>query len=83
MRSFLKTYPLYADELADVWLWADFPSREDLSGKDTGIDLVARTKAGDYWAVQCKCYKQDSRIESKHSKNIAKSYVGRINYAHG
>ena len=29
---------------------------------DVGIDLVARTELGEYWAVQCKCYKEDAAI---------------------
>ena len=59
MRSWLLSDPRYSN-LTKVWLWDDFPSRADLGGKDTGIDLVARTEEGDYWAIQCKCYKEDS-----------------------
>lgn len=62
MRSWLLTDPRY-NELESVWLWDEFPSRADLGGKDTGIDLVARTEDGDYWAIQCKCYKEDSIID--------------------
>ncbi|MDR2741205.1 MAG: restriction endonuclease [Treponema sp.] len=63
MQIFLKTYRHYDNEFRDVWLWPEFPSRKDFSGKDTGIDLVIRTKFGGYWAVQCKCYKADARID--------------------
>jgi len=65
MQSFLKTYPLYADLFTKIWLWNEFPSRNDFGagGKDLGIDLVAMTKYGDYWAIQCKCYKEDARID--------------------
>jgi predicted helicase len=63
MREYLKSDPLYAAHWSNVWLWPDFPSRQDFSGKDTGIDLVARTVYGDYWAVQCKCFKEDARID--------------------
>jgi predicted helicase len=63
MQTFLKTYRLYDNEFRDVWLWPEFPSRKDFSGKDTGIDLVIRTNFGGYWAVQCKCYKADARID--------------------
>jgi predicted helicase len=31
-----------------VWLWNEFPFREDLGGNDTGIDLVAKTTHGAY-----------------------------------
>ncbi|GHV55913.1 hypothetical protein AGMMS49579_19760 [Spirochaetia bacterium] len=62
MQEYLKSDPLYAVLWTNVWLWSDFPARKDFSGKDTGIDLVTRTVYGDYWAVQCKCYKEDTRI---------------------
>lgn len=62
MRAYLLTDPLYATTLKTVWLWSDFPFRKDFSGKDTGIDLVAQTTAGDYWAIQCKCFADDSYI---------------------
>lgn len=63
MRSWLRTDPRYSSLFSEVWLWEDFPSRGDFGGKDTGIDLVARTHEGDYWAIQCKCYAEDMRIE--------------------
>ncbi|MCI5179957.1 MAG: helicase [Candidatus Electrothrix sp. AW3_4] len=63
MQAYLQTDPKYADSLEKVWLWKDFPGREDLGGSDTGIDLVARTCTGDYWAVQCKCFQESARID--------------------
>lgn len=62
MRLWLLSDPRYSN-LTDVWLWEDFPSRKDFGGKDTGIDLVARTDTGDYWAIQCKCYKENVTID--------------------
>lgn len=62
MRSWLLSDPRYSN-LTDVWMWEDFPCRKDFGGKDTGIDLVARTDTGDYWAIQCKCYKENSIID--------------------
>nr|GEZ61578.1 hypothetical protein [Tanacetum cinerariifolium] len=47
----------------NVWLWNDFPSRKDFGGNDTGIDLVARTPAGDYWAIQCKCVQEGTIVD--------------------
>lgn len=49
MRSWLRTAPRYSGLFSEVWLWEDFPSRGDFGGKDTEIDLVARTHEGDYW----------------------------------
>lgn len=62
IRSWLLSDPRYSN-LAKVWLWEDFPCRNDLGGNDTGIDLVAKTDDGDYWAIQCKCYKEDAVID--------------------
>ena len=46
IKYWLQTDPRYCDQLTDVWLWEEFPSRKDLGGKDLGIDLVARTEWG-------------------------------------
>ena len=62
MKLWFLTDPRYAN-LQKVWLWEDFPARKDFGGKDLGIDLVARTEAGDYWAIQCKCYAEDAHID--------------------
>ena len=62
MRSWLLTDPRY-NELEKVWLWEEFPGRKDFGGTDTGIDLVAKTEMGDYWAIQCKCYAKDAVID--------------------
>ena len=62
MRSWLLTDPRY-NELEKVWLWEEFPGRKDFGGTDTGIDLVAKTEMGDYWAIQCKCYAEDTAID--------------------
>lgn len=62
MRSWLLTDPRY-NELESVWLWEDFPGRKDFGGTDTGIDLVAKTELGDYWAIQCKCYAENTIID--------------------
>ena len=61
MQLWLKTDPRYND-LRYVWLWEEFPGRKDFGGSDIGIDLVAKTEQGDYWAIQCKCYDEDAQI---------------------
>src|SRR5690554_2023679 len=63
MQAYLQTDPKYASKFKKVWLWSDFPGKADLGGGDTGIDLVALTFEGDYWAVQCKCYQEDAYID--------------------
>lgn len=63
MQAWLKTDPLFKDRLSHVWMWEDFPGRKDFGGKDTGIDLVAKTHSGDWWAIQCKCFAEDATID--------------------
>jgi predicted helicase len=63
MQGYLQTDPMYAATFKTVWLWDEFPGRKDLGGGDTGIDLVALTYDGDYWAVQCKCFQEGSTID--------------------
>lgn len=62
MKRWFLTDQRY-NNLEKVWLWEEFPGRKDLGGSDLGIDLVARTDNGDYWAIQCKCYAEDAPID--------------------
>lgn len=63
MQAYLLTDPKYTSKLKKVWLWNEFHGKSDLGGGDTGIDLVAQTFDGDYWAIQCKCYQESSIID--------------------
>lgn len=63
MKAYLLTEPKYVYTFSTVWLWTEFPYKQDLGGVDTGIDLVALTKNGEYWAIQCKCYQEGSIID--------------------
>ncbi|MCL1893712.1 MAG: DEAD/DEAH box helicase family protein [Holophagaceae bacterium] len=66
VRGYLKTDRQYSNELKEVWLWEDFFARDEWGGKDIGIDLVAETVAGEYWAIQCKCYQDGDTVDKKH-----------------
>lgn len=63
MQAYLQTDPQYAAQFKKVWLWNEFPGRNDLGGGDTGIDLVAVTHHNEYWAIQCKCFQQSATID--------------------
>ena len=65
IKAYLETKPIYKTLLSDVWLWSEFPYKDQFGtgGKDTGIDLACRTHDGDYWAVQCKCYQPESKVD--------------------
>ncbi len=87
IQAYLQTDPTYSNTLKYVWMWNEFPGKKDFGGKDTGIDLVALTIDGDYWAIQCKCYKESGRIDkaevdsflstsSRHFKNDQLQTIG-------
>ncbi len=76
MQLYLLTEPYYAKVFKEVWLWNEFPFKNDLGGSDTGIDLVALTTNGGYWAVQCKCY-QESTIINKAAVDSFITTAGR------
>jgi len=63
MQAYLQTDPKYAYLFKNVWLWSEFHGKKDLGGQDNGIDLVALTIEGDYWAIQCKCFNEDTYID--------------------
>jgi predicted helicase len=56
MKNFLPLY--YRGEIEKVMLWSEFSNEKDL-----GIDLVAKTYGGDYWAIQCKFYAENTIVE--------------------
>jgi predicted helicase len=70
MQAYLQTDPQYAYQFKNVWLWNEFPGKDDLGGTDTGIDLVALTHNGEYWAVQCKCYQESATIDKTKESGI-------------
>ena len=63
IHTYLKTEPTYAGIFTDVWLWSEFPYRSEFGGQDLGIDVVCRTHLGEYWAVQCKFYDENTYID--------------------
>ena len=60
IKMFLETEPKYMQTLSNVWMWKDFPYRENIG--DIGIDLVAKTFTDEYWAIQCKFYEEEHTI---------------------
>jgi predicted helicase len=68
IRTYFRFEASYADLYSDVWLYADWAkeigtAQFGFSGKDTGIDLVAKTRGtAEYHAIQCKCFAPDQRV---------------------
>ena len=68
-RYYLKIDQLWRNRFSDIWMWGDAPTND---GADIGIDLVAKDAAdGSLWAIQCKCYDDDSTL---HYGDVATFY---------
>ena len=63
MKNFLLTYAPYRGKIKNAWLWKNFPHKNQLGGKDLGIDIVAETFDKNFIAVQCKFYSENSTVE--------------------
>jgi superfamily II DNA or RNA helicase len=63
VKAYLKLDPEYASKLKHVWLQREVPQaiakKLKLPATDQGIDIVAETHDGDFWAIQCK-YRQET-----------------------
>lgn len=80
IKMFLETEPKYMATLSKVWMWKDFPYRDDMP--DLGIDLVAKTIDNEYWAIQCKFYDEEHIID-KNEINSFLSNSSKIFYVDG
>ena len=60
---FLRNDPTQQTQFSDVWRYTEWARSQGLSGKDTGIDLVAKLRDEDsYCAIQCKFYAKGRTI---------------------
>ncbi len=68
-KYYLEYKPIYKTRLKNVWLQKEVPSsvlkKLNLPTNDQGIDLIAETIEGNYWAIQCK-YLQDENQRLSH-----------------
>lgn len=63
IKNWFLSAPLYCNIIKDIWLWNEFPYRNQFGGSDSGIDLVILTNENEYLAVQCKFYAFDKYID--------------------
>jgi superfamily II DNA or RNA helicase len=65
VQLYLQIVPEYRTELQHVWRLREVPPdirrRLNLPNPDEGIDLIARTRRGEYWAIQSKFRSQRDR----------------------
>ena len=61
---YLRNEASYRDLYSDVWTYSAWAKLQGIDGRDTGIDLVAKTSGtGEYHAIQCKLYAEDYRLQ--------------------
>ena len=66
MKQYLSIDPLYKERFTDVYLWQEWAAlHTEYDGVDIGIDLVARESNGEYCAIQCKCFAEDTRVSKR------------------
>jgi superfamily II DNA or RNA helicase len=72
-QLYLQITPEYQAELQHVWTIRDVPPNVrrllDLPTLDEGIDFIARTRHGKYWAIQ-------SKFRSQHDKPLTRRELG-------
>jgi hypothetical protein len=72
-QLYLQTVPEYQSELAHVWALREVPPDVRkllaLPAPDEGIDFIARTHRGKYWAIQ-------SKFRSQHDKPLTRKELG-------
>lgn len=61
--AYLLHDPVQAEQYEQVWPWSEWAATYGWSGKDLGIDLVAKLRGHDgFAAIQCKFYAAQHRI---------------------
>lgn len=62
--AYLRNDPIQAQQFSEVWAYGDWAKENGWTGKDTGIDLVAKLADEEgYAAIQCKFYAPKHRIQ--------------------
>ncbi|MFW2021107.1 DEAD/DEAH box helicase [Acinetobacter baumannii] len=79
--KYFENEPFYKEEFSKVQTYTDWAKEQGLTGKDTGIDLVATTKDGEFHAIQCKLYDADRKVSKSEIDSFlsaaSKTYFSR------
>lgn len=79
---FLQIDPIYQSKLKHVWHESNLPPsvrhKLGLPSPDIGVDLVAQSSAGEYWAIQCKYHHDPTKNLSKNELNSFLDVTTRI-----
>jgi predicted helicase len=70
-KYYLEFDPKYKTKIKHVWLQKEIPQsilkKLNLPNDDKGIDLIAETHEGAYWAIQCKYHQDEEKTLSHRS----------------
>jgi predicted helicase len=83
VATFLRQDKLSRKEFKQVLSYTDWAKEQDYNAKDDGIDLVAKNMDDEFIAIQCKFYKDNSKInksdiDSFIAASSKKFFKGRI-----
>ncbi|QNK01519.1 DEAD/DEAH box helicase [Dyella telluris] len=82
--AYFRNEAKYKDDYEKVWTYAEWAREQGMDARDTGIDLVARTRGtSEFHAIQCKLYAEDYKlqkadIDSFFTASGKKPFVHRI-----
>jgi len=73
VRAYFGYEDSFRELYSDVWTYAEWATLEGIDGKDTGIDLVAKTRGtNETHAIQCKFYAPVSLETMKIVRSLPK-----------
>jgi predicted helicase len=79
MKQYLSIDPLYKERFTDVYLWKEWAAlHTEYDGVDIGVDLVARESNGEYCAIQCKCFAEDTRVTKGQIDSFISASAGEL-----
>ncbi|MDF3091166.1 DEAD/DEAH box helicase [Burkholderia semiarida] len=62
--TYLRNEATYRDLYSDVWTYSEWANLQGLDKRDTGIDLVAKTRGTDeFHAIQCKLFAREYKVQ--------------------
>lgn len=81
----LQTKPKFQCELNNVWLLEEVPKkirdRLELPEPDEGIDLIAQSRNGKFWAIQAKFRSNpDARLTMGGKKRTINIHITRVSH---
>ena len=79
MKQYLSIDPLYKERFTDVYLWKEWAAlHTEYDATDIGVDLVARESNGEYCAIQCKCFAEDTRVTKGQIDSFISASAGEL-----